>query len=299
MGQTGARLAVDIGGTFTDVVLELGDQILTAKVLTTPAAPEEAAAAGVADILARGGISAGEVSLFLHGTTLATNAILERKGAHSALVTTEGFRDVIEIGYESRYDQYNLMIDKPTPLVPRARRLTVLERTDVNGRELTPLDEAGVLALVPELQRLAVESVAIGFLHSYANPAHEQRAGEILAKELPDLSISLSSEVCPEIREYERFTTTTVNAYIRPQIEGYLGRLQQQLAQIVLTCPDPPDDIRGGTNDLRNGHAVPNPPGGIGTRGWSHPGQPSGRGTLARQSDFLRHGRDDGQGLSD
>ena len=237
MGEQGARLAVDIGGTFTDVVLEVGNQLLTTKVLTTPAAPEEGAAAGVEEILACAGTAADEISLLLHGTTLATNAILERKGACCALVTTEGFRDVIEIGYESRYDQYDLMIEKPTPLVPRTRRLTVAERTDVEGRELVPLDEAAVLALVPELRRLAVESVAIGFLHSYVNPAHERRAGEILANELSDLSVSLSCEVCPEVREYERFTTTTVNAYIRPLIEGYLGRLQQQLARIGLTCP--------------------------------------------------------------
>ncbi len=237
MAAEGIRLAVDIGGTFTDVVLEAGDRQMTTKVLTTQGAPDEGVVAGVGEVLALAGIEAGAVSLLILGTTLATNAVLERKGALCALITTEGFRDVLEIGYESRYDQYDLMIEKAKPLVPRTRRFTVAERMDVHGRELVPLDEAGVRALLPVLRQHAVESVAVGFLHSYANPAHERRVGEILADALPGLSVSLSCEVCPEVREYERFTTTTVNAYIRPLMEGYLGRLQQRLSQIGVTCP--------------------------------------------------------------
>ncbi len=236
-GIFGARLAVDIGGTFTDVVLESDNNLFTTKVLTTPATPEDGVVAGIGTILESSGVDAESVSLLIHGTTLATNAILERKGATTALITTEGFRDVLEIGYESRYNQYDLMIDKPVPLVPRTRRLTVPERIDVRGHVITPLDEEAVRALVPTLRALSVGSVAVGFLHAYANPAHERRVRDILSETMPELSVSLSSEVCPEVREYERFTTTSVNAYIRPLMTGYLGRLERQLADLGLRCP--------------------------------------------------------------
>ena len=227
--HNGRRLAVDIGGTFTDIVLEAGNERTTAKVLTTQAAPEEGVITGITDALERAGIEAEAIDLLIHGTTLATNAIIERKGALTALITTEGFRDVVDIGYESRYNQYDLMIEKPAPLVPRYRRLTVPERVDIRGRILTPLDEKAVLALIPELERLKVQSVAVGFLHSYANPAHERRVGEILSREMPDVSITLSCEVCPEVREIERFTTATANAYVRPLMARYLSRLKVAL----------------------------------------------------------------------
>ena len=236
-GNTGPRIAADIGGTFTDIVLESGDRLFTTKVLTTPPAPEEGAVVGIGTILESGGVAAGDVSLILHGTTLAANAILERKGAVTALITTEGFRDVLEIGYESRYDQYDLMIDKPTPLVPRPRRLTVPERIDVQGRVLVPLDEDAVRDRAATLRSRNVDSVAVGFLHSYANPAHERRVRDILQEELPNVPVSLSCEVCPEVREYERFTTTTVNAYIRPLMEGYLDRLERRLGEMGFSCP--------------------------------------------------------------
>ena len=177
------------------------------------------------------------MGLLIHGTTLATNAIIERKGALTAFVTTEGFRDVLDIGYESRYDQYDIMIEKPTVLVPRERRLVVPERVDVHGRVLKPLDEAAVGTVAGELARLGVESVGIGFLHSYANPAHERRAREIIAAALPEVSITLSSEACPEVREYERFCTTAANAYVQPLMASYLGRLRTRLAARGLACP--------------------------------------------------------------
>ena len=235
--ESAYRIGVDVGGTFTDVVLEHGGALTTAKVLTTPSAPDDAVLAGVDDVLARSGVDPEAVGLLIHGTTLATNAIIERKGALTGLVTTEGFRDVLDIGYESRYDQYDIMIEKLPALVPRERRLVVPERVDVNGRVLMPLDEASVEAVAGELARLEVESVGIGFLHSYANPDHERRARDIIAAALPRVSITLSSEVCPEVREYERFCTTAANAYVQPLMASYLGRLRTRLEARGLTCP--------------------------------------------------------------
>jgi N-methylhydantoinase A len=237
MSKQLAKLAVDIGGTFTDVALQAGEQRHTGKVLTTSAAPEKGVIAAVTDVLAKAGLAGDGVGLVIHGTTLATNAIIERKGALTALITTEGFRDVIAVGYESRHNQYDIMIDKAVPLVPRYRRLTVAERVDVEGRVLTPLDEQGLRELVPILREQEVESLAVGFLHSYANPAHEQRVGEVLAAALPEVSVTLSSDVCPEVREYERLTTATANAYVRPLMEGYLTRLEKDLADLGFDCP--------------------------------------------------------------
>jgi N-methylhydantoinase A len=236
LGST-ARIAVDIGGTFTDVVLETGGRRYSTKVLTTPTAPDDAVIAGTREVLAAAGTAPGDVALVIHGTTLATNAILERKGAPTALLTTAGFRDVLEIGYESRHDQYDIFIDKPVPLVPRTHRLPVRERVDVAGAVIEPLAEADVLAALPTLDALGVSSVAIGFLHAYANPEHEERTRDLLAAHRPALSLTLSSEVCPEVREYERFTTATANAYVRPLMEHYLGRLDHRLRETGLDCP--------------------------------------------------------------
>src|SRR5499425_416795 len=168
------RRAVDIGGTFTDIVVEAADQRWTRKVLTTPQAPEQAVIAGTLELLAEIGVGPQEIGLFIHGTTLATNAIIERKGAVTALIATDGFLDVLDIADEGRYDQYDIFIDKPVPLVPRYRRFTVPERIDAAGRVLRPLDEAALIALLPELARLDVTSVAIAFLHSYADGTHER-----------------------------------------------------------------------------------------------------------------------------
>ncbi|MDP6709333.1 MAG: hydantoinase/oxoprolinase family protein [Alphaproteobacteria bacterium] len=237
MNASIVRLAVDIGGTFTDVVLESADGRATAKVLTDSEAPELGVIAAIGEVLATAGKAASEVGLILHGTTLATNAILERRGAVTAFVTTEGFRDILEVGYESRYDQYDLMIEKVAPLVPRHLRLTVPERVDPRGRVLTPLDEAAVAALVPRLAAEGVGSIAVGFLHGYANPEHERRVEEILSAALPGVPVTLASDVCPEVREYERFTTATANAYVRPLMEGYLARLEAGLAALGAGCP--------------------------------------------------------------
>ncbi|BAM89103.1 hydantoin utilization protein A [Bradyrhizobium oligotrophicum S58] len=223
------RLAVDIGGTFTDIVLDIGRKRRTRKLLTTPTQPEQAVLDGTRLILADAKAHISDIDVFIHGTTLATNAIIERRGARTALIATEGFRDVLDIGTESRYDQYDLSIDKPKPLVPRSLRFTAPERVDAHGDARLPLDEAAVRALAPQLRAQNVASIAIAFLHAYANPAHERRAGEILAEEMPGVSITLSSAVCPEIREYERTSTAVANAYVQPLMDSYLARMEQAL----------------------------------------------------------------------
>jgi N-methylhydantoinase A len=223
------RLAVDIGGTFTDVVLEVKETRHTRKVLTTPHRPEEAVLDGMRLILSDAKMYISDIDVFVHGTTLANNAIIERRGALTALIATEGFRDVLDIGTESRYDQYDLSIEKPKPLVPRALRFTVPERVDVRGRVLRELDEGAVRALAPALRQAGVESVAFAFLHSYANPDHERRAAATLKRELPDILMTLSCEVCPEVREYERTSTAVANAYVQPLMDGYLARMADAL----------------------------------------------------------------------
>jgi len=232
-----ARLAVDIGGTFTDFALEHAGRQATLKVLTTPAAPEQGVIDGVRTILQQTGIAAADIGILIHGTTLATNAIIERKGARTALVTTQGFRDVLAMGNESRYDQYDLNIVLPEPLVPRYLRLTVPERLDNEGNVLLPLDEDAVRALVPRLRDEGVESIAVGLLHAFANPAHEWRVRELLATALPDVPVSLSSDVSPEMREWERFSTTAANAYVQPLMARYLRRLETGLRALGLAAP--------------------------------------------------------------
>jgi N-methylhydantoinase A len=232
-----AKLAADIGGTFTDVVLESPTGRDTVKVLTT-AAPEVGVLEGVRRVLATAGLPPSEVSVFVHGTTLATNALIERKGARTAFVTTEGMRDILEMGYEKRFEQYDVYMERPLPLVPRPLRFTVRGRLDGRGRVLRDLDASEVRALGTRLAAERVGAVAIGFMHAYAWPQHEQRAAELLRAELPaDVTICLSSEVCPEIREYERFSTTCANAYVRPMMQGYLLRLRAELDALGMACP--------------------------------------------------------------
>jgi len=232
-----ARIGADIGGTFTDIVLEVGERRHSTKLLTTYDAPERALLDGVAILLSEAGVEPAEVELIVHGTTLATNALIERRGATTGFLTTEGFRDVLALGSESRFDQYDLAMEKPAPLVPRALRLGVAGRIAADGAELVPLDEVGVRAAAGVFRASGVQSVAIGFLHAYANPTHERRAADILAEELPGVSLSLSSEVSPEMREYERFSTTTANAYVQPLVDAYLRRLESKLATLGFACP--------------------------------------------------------------
>jgi N-methylhydantoinase A len=232
------KLAADIGGTFTDIVLETAARRHSCKVLTTTAAPELGVLEGIEIALEEADVAAQDIDVFIHGTTLATNALIERKGAKTALITTEGFRDVVETGYEKRFDHYDLMIDRPAPLVPRTRRYTVRERLAVNGDVLVPLDDAAIPDIARNLREEKVGAVAIGFLHSYAHDAHERRVRDILRPLLENhVTICLSSEVTPEIREYERFSTTCANAYVRPLMSGYLNRLRDELSQRGLKAP--------------------------------------------------------------
>lgn len=235
---TKARLAVDIGGTFTDIALETADGArVTAKVLTTPSAPEQGVIEGVLAAMASAALAPADIGLIIHGTTLATNALIEKRGAVTALLTTEGHRDALEMAYEHRFEQYDINIDRPPPLVPRWLRLPIRERMNAHGRAILPLDVSSIDAVLPVLEREGVESLAIGFLHSYANPSHEQRVCERIARAAPHLSISLSSDVAPEIREYERQTTTVANAYVRPLMERYLRALEAAFRAQGFECP--------------------------------------------------------------
>ena len=231
------RVAVDIGGTFTDVVLHSGDAQVTTKVLTTAAEPAAGVVQGLRQVLHAAGREPDDIGVLLHGTTLATNALIERRGARTALVTTEGHRDVLEMALENRFEQYDVNIDRPAPLVPRRWRLTAPERMNAAGEVLTPLSADAVRALVPTLAAHDIESVAVGFLHGYANPAHERLVRDVLRDALPELAITLASEVCPEIREFERFSTACANAYVKPLMSRYLADLQQRLAALGMDCP--------------------------------------------------------------
>ena len=236
MSQSAARLGVDIGGTFTDVVLEYGSQQYSTKVLTTYTAPENAILEGVHTVCAKAGISTGDITQIIHGTTLATNALIERRGAKTALITTQGFRDVIEMRTESRFEQYDLNLNLPTPLLPRHMRYTVQERVDALGNILVPLARTEVEALAEQIAEAGYDSVAIGLIHSYANSTHEQMIRDVLAERLPDVMVSLSSEVSPQMREYERFNTVVANAYIKPLMKSYLSRLDGRLRDEGVDC---------------------------------------------------------------
>jgi N-methylhydantoinase A len=231
-----ARLAIDVGGTFTDVVVDRSAQQWTTKVLTTPDAPERGVIEGVQAALNGAGLRPNDVGFMIHGTTLATNALIERKGARTALLTTEGFRDTIELGTESRFDQHDINLVKQAPLVPRNWRIPIIERVAADGEILRALNESSVLDAVGRLRTESIESVAVAFLHSYVQPMHEQRVRTLLLEHLPGVSVSLSSEVSPEMREYERFTTTCANAYVQPLVAGYLARLEIDLEARGFTC---------------------------------------------------------------
>ena len=235
--QNKIRIGADIGGTFTDIALSVGETIYSAKVLTDQEAPENAVLDAVFKVTQQAGISFSDLDSIIHGTTLATNALIERRGAKTAFITTEGFRDVIEMRTENRFDQYDLNLKISPPLIPRQHRYPVRGRIDSEGRELQALGDDEVEKLVTKISASNFESVAIGFIHSYLNSSHEMRAKEIIQSALPDLPISISAEVAPQMREYPRFSTVCANAYVRPRIERYLTRLEKLLKEEGALCP--------------------------------------------------------------
>ncbi len=232
-------MAIDIGGTFTDTVLldSASRVVATTKTPTTPHRPALGAVAGATHVLKAAGADWRQVTGFIHGTTLATNALIERRGATTATITTRGFRDILEIAYERRYSQYSIDLVKPDLIVPRTHSLTIGGRMDASGQELEPLNEAGIGPLVAELRALEVEAVAVCLLHAYANPAHELALRDLLAQHMPDLVISLSHEVSPEAREFDRLCTTIANAYVQPLMAGYLQDFEARFRQMGLACP--------------------------------------------------------------
>ena len=228
------RIGVDVGGTFTDFVLvdEARDLIFTGKQLTTPDDPSAAIMEGVTRLLSESKIDVGDVHNLVHGTTLVTNTIIERTGAKIGLVTTEGHRDALEMGKEIRYDLYDLFLEAPPTLAPRHLRRTVAERMSPDGEVLLPFDEEAFRDAVRGLvEEEKVEALAVSFMHSYRNPAHEKRAQEILVEMFGTIPATISSDVAPEIREFERTSTACANAYVQPLMQSYLERLAAQLRE--------------------------------------------------------------------
>ena len=233
------RLAIDIGGTFTDTVLMSGATrvLASTKTLTTHDNPADGAMQGAVRVMDETGRRLDEVAGFIHGTTLATNALIEKRGARVATITTEGFRDILEIAYERRYAQYDISLEKPDLLVPRERCFTVRERMSASGEVLIPLDEASVAPLLEALDESGAEAVAICLIHAYANPAHERRLRALLVRARPGLVVSISSDVSPEAREFDRLCTTIANAYIQPLMARYLERFAARFGEEGLRCP--------------------------------------------------------------
>ncbi len=254
---TQVRVGIDIGGTFTDVALETKGTRFTAKLLTTLDNPVDACMNGLDQVVSEAGITPGDIDVIVHGTTLATNAVIERKGAVTSMVTTQGFRDVIEIGTEGRPEQYDVNILKPEPLVPRRRRFTVSERLNSTGDVLRPLNEAELEALLPALDKAGTEALAICFLHAYVNPAHEKAARDFFAARRPAWLISISSDISPEFREFERFSTTCTNAYVQPQVSKYLAEFQERLKGAGYGCEMLMMLSSGGLTTVQTAREVP------------------------------------------
>jgi N-methylhydantoinase A len=227
------RVGIDIGGTFTDMLLVSEDgAAVIGKTLTTPADPSLAVENALKPALQNGSVNSQQRGTLIHGTTLVTNALIERKGAPTALLTTSGFRDAVEIGREHRYELYDLNLELPKPLVPRHLRFDVPERIAADGNVLQPLDQDFVRRLVTELRDKGIKAIGISYLNSYRNPAHERRTGEIVAEVAPRIRVSLSSEVVPEIREFQRTSTTLANVYVQERVSDYLAQLEARLKAI-------------------------------------------------------------------
>ncbi|OOV99247.1 methylhydantoinase [Pseudomonas sp. MF6396] len=237
MTATACRVGVDIGGTFTDIALDVGGVLHSTKILTDYALPERAILTGVQAVVDAAGLKLSDIEQLIHGTTLATNALIERRGARTAFITTEGFRDTLEMRTENRFEQYDINIALPPPLIEREHRYTLRERLDVRGNVLIAPQQADIDALVQRIGEGDYQSVAIGLIHSYINGAHERLLRDALQARLPHLSISISSEVSPQMREFERFNTVCANAYVKPLIKSYLDRLVVTLKAAGADCP--------------------------------------------------------------
>ena len=287
------RVGVDIGGTFTDLVVfdDATGSFAVGKTLTTPRDPSQAVETLVLEALEREGIAIGSVQQLIHGTTLVTNAIIERTGSHTALLATLGFRDSIEIGRENRYELYDLMLEMPQPLVPRYLRFGVPQRTLADGTTLQELDAAFVEQLTRELVANGIEAVAIAFLNSFANPSAEREARAIIQRVAPGMRVSISSEVVPEIREFERTSTTITNVYVQDRVREVPARVAGPPGSHWLHGQPLPDHFQWWDCHGRYGHALPGPPARIrpGRRGIGH-GQ-LWCGMWVRRPALLRYGR--------
>jgi len=251
------RICIDIGGTFTDFIAQdSSGRILLYKTLTTPQDYTEGIRTGLANLR----VPANEVDMCVHGTTIAINTIIERKGARTALVTTKGFRDVLEIGRGNRPNSYNLFFNKADPLIPRSLRLEVTERANSRGEILTALDSKEAAEMAAKIADTDVEAVSVCFLHSYNNPANEESLGKMLRERLPHVYITLSHELLREAREYERTSTTAINAYVAPIMARYLSRLGQGLGQAAGALAghgdEDQDDVLVGDRNRRLQHVL-------------------------------------------
>ena len=232
------RIGADVGGTFTDIVLEAKGEIFSTKVLTTYESPEMGILQGIHAVIEDSGSDLSELDSFIHGTTLATNALISRTGATTAFVTTKGFRDTIEMRTESRFEQYDLNLELPKPLIERKDRYVLSERVSADGSVLLPFNqtEAKNLIKLLSLEENRYEAVAVGFIHSYMNDRHESLFKQMLLDQLPNIKVSISSEVSPQMREFERFNTVCANAYVQPMMASYLERLKTKLAEAGAKC---------------------------------------------------------------
>src|SRR5262249_18377343 len=259
----GYRLGIDVGGTFTDLVLYDDDSAALAveKVPSVPADPSEGIAAGIARVLRRSGVVPAAVAHVAHGTTVATNALLERTGARTALITTRGFRDLLEIARQKRPALYDLMARKPAPLVPRHRRWEVAERALASGQVRTPLDVAEVERVLGEIAELAddgpVEALAICFLYSFIAPEHERDVLERARKRLPGVAVVASHEVHAEFREYERLSTTVANAYLAPRMSAYVRAFRRRVEALGVRAAPYINQSNGGTMSVDEAARAP------------------------------------------
>jgi N-methylhydantoinase A len=249
-------IGIDIGGTFIDIVLAGEDEAQLVKIPSTPDGPHRGVLDGLRELTERGVLSPSSVQAVAHGSTIATNALLEGKWARTALVTTRGFRDVLEIGRQNRSDLYDLSIDRPSPIVPRDLRFELTERVDAEGGVVTPLDPDEVERMLPRLREAGAEAIAVVFLFSYLNPRHERLVGRLLAESL-DVPVVLSSDVLPEFREYERTSTTVICAALRPVIGRYLGELERGAGEMGLPTNWRIMQSSGTVSDGRNAEEEP------------------------------------------